>query len=399
MREEDRFLSGVNYWPARKAMYWWKDFSRQETATDFQRIAEMGLRLIRIFLLWEDFQPEPKRFPVTTLNHLVTVLELAEQYGLKVLPTFFTGHMCGLNWIPYWMLESRRATQARYPVYTAGKLHNYKIRNYYTDLEVLQAQVAQLKEISRVLKGHPALWGWDLGHQTSACSQPPDRESALVWLRVMTETLREEDHTLPITMGLHTSDLEEDLQLGPAEVGRYCDFIGLQVYPATLDWSRGSKDSQVVGFLVQITGWLGQRPVLIEGLGVAVEPPGSYPLDDGLRKTLVGEKEAAVFYQQALDLLQQSGCLGALAWCYSDYEVTLEELPPFSEHPEERFFGLFDASGKPKASTQAWTLASNWQVGSTGQSPGWIDLSPEEFYQAPKDHLQRLYHNFLDLGG
>ena len=53
------FPLGVNYWPRRKAMYWWKDFDRDEVAEEFDVIAGLGMRLVRIFLLWEDFHRRP----------------------------------------------------------------------------------------------------------------------------------------------------------------------------------------------------------------------------------------------------------------------------------------------------------------------------------------------------
>ena len=51
------FRVGVNYWPRRKAMAWWKDFDRAEVADELDVIADLGMSLVRIFLLWEDFQP------------------------------------------------------------------------------------------------------------------------------------------------------------------------------------------------------------------------------------------------------------------------------------------------------------------------------------------------------
>ena len=53
------FLLGVNYWPRRKAMYWWPDFDEAEVREEFALIKELGLSLVRIFLLWDDFQPAP----------------------------------------------------------------------------------------------------------------------------------------------------------------------------------------------------------------------------------------------------------------------------------------------------------------------------------------------------
>ena len=55
----DRFVLGVNYWPRRKAMYWWSDFDRSEVEDEFDLIAALGLNVVRLFLLWDDWQPDP----------------------------------------------------------------------------------------------------------------------------------------------------------------------------------------------------------------------------------------------------------------------------------------------------------------------------------------------------
>jgi endo-1,4-beta-mannosidase len=387
------FITGVNYWPAKKAMYWWKDFSRKEVAEDFSRIAEVGLRNIRIFLLWEDFQPEPNKFPPSVLDHLVTVLDEAEKTSLHVMVTFFTGHMSGINWLPSWMLSSGQE-KGRFPVVSAGKLHHYRIRNCYTDLEVIHAQVAQLKEVSRVVKGHPALSGWDLGNEPSVYTIPPSREAAHIWLQSMSDTLREQDSTLPITIGLHLEDLEEDRYLGPAEAASYCDFLSMHGYPLYADWARGHLDVSVLPFLAQITGWLGQKPVLFQEFGLPVRTdiqPGE--TIEGF--SFATEEEAERFYQQALELLHQCGSIGALAWCYSDYDRTLWDFPPFNEKIHERFFGLFYPDGRPKAHARVFAIAQEWVAQEMNQEPEWIDLARTEFYSSPKQNLIRLYHRFL----
>ena len=55
----DRFVLGVNYWPRRKAMYWWSDFDRIEVEEEFDLIASLGFNVVRLFLLWDDWQPGP----------------------------------------------------------------------------------------------------------------------------------------------------------------------------------------------------------------------------------------------------------------------------------------------------------------------------------------------------
>ena len=53
------FTLGVNYWPRRKAMYWWSDFDADEVREEFGVIRGLGLNMVRIFLLWDDWQPTP----------------------------------------------------------------------------------------------------------------------------------------------------------------------------------------------------------------------------------------------------------------------------------------------------------------------------------------------------
>ena len=59
MTQHTTFTLAVNYWPRKKAMYWWKDFDRAEVEAEFGEIAALKLQVARIFLFWEDFQPAP----------------------------------------------------------------------------------------------------------------------------------------------------------------------------------------------------------------------------------------------------------------------------------------------------------------------------------------------------
>ena len=85
------FVLGVNYWPRRKAMYWWNNFDIGEVREEFRVIHEIGLNVVRIFLLWDDFQPEPTSVSKGALDHLANVAEIAEENNLGLDVTFFTG--------------------------------------------------------------------------------------------------------------------------------------------------------------------------------------------------------------------------------------------------------------------------------------------------------------------
>src|SRR5207249_11490693 len=80
------YLLGVNYWPARKFVRMWSQFDPREVAEDFARIESLGLRLVRIFVFWPDFQPEPDRVDEAQLENLRAGFELAWEQHLLLIP-------------------------------------------------------------------------------------------------------------------------------------------------------------------------------------------------------------------------------------------------------------------------------------------------------------------------
>ena len=107
----DSFRLGVNYWPRRKAMYWWPEFDRGEVAEEFDVMASLGISVVRVFLLWDDWQPSSDSVSSERLRDLGVVLDLAAERDLGLDITFFTGHMSGPNWSPGWLLDASRDTR------------------------------------------------------------------------------------------------------------------------------------------------------------------------------------------------------------------------------------------------------------------------------------------------
>ena len=83
-----------------------------------------------------------------------------------------------------------------------------------------------------------------------------------------------------------------------------------------------------------------------------------------------------------------------MLWCYTDYDVAMEESPPLDLVVHERSFGLWRADGSPKPSVAiVKAFAGARRVAAPGDYP-WIDLEPEDFFDAPAVHLQRLYRRY-----
>lgn len=376
-----RFDVGINYWPARTGMRWWKDFSRAEIVADLDTMAGAGCASVRVFLLWEDFQPAPDRASASALRDLTTVADLAVERGLRLVPTLFTGHMSGANWLPRW--ATRPGRPDRFRVVCDGRYENVLPRNWYSDDGITSAQELLAREAAGALRGHPALSAWDLGNENSNVCVPETHEQALAWLSRMTAGLRSGDPACRVTIGLHMEDLEQDRRLGPADAAAVCDFLCMHGYPLYAPWAKSPTDPTLPAFLGGITRWLGGKDVFFEEFGM----PARTTEEDAAADTYVAE---------ALDGLHEAGMTGAMLWCFSDYAPQIWDEPPFDVAPHERSFGLWRADGtrKPAARHLARYRAIERRVAPS--TPAWIDLDRTRYYEAPLENLKHLYARFAE---
>jgi endo-1,4-beta-mannosidase len=378
-------------------MGWWTDFDRTEVADDFALIAASGLDSIRLFLTWADFQPAADEVERRMLDRLIAVADLAAGAGLAVVPTLFTGHMSGVNWIPAWALGGTDRDD-RFRVVSDGRVTGSALRNWYSDPVIVRAQTSLATETARALAGHEAVWLWDLGNENSNCVIPPTRSSAREWLRQIVSSIRTADPEARVTVGLHMEDLENDRVLGPREASEACDVLSMHGYPIYARWADGPTDEQLLPFLADVTRWLaGGCDVLFAEFGLPTYRRGD-PAGEAIRRrdasSLVEEQAAAAYTERALEALQRAGCVGAMLWCYSDYDPAIWEDPPLDLAVHERSFGLWRADGSPKPSVAVVeAFAGARRLAAPGDYP-WIDLEPEEFLVEPNVALPRLYARY-----
>lgn len=395
---KDRFVVGINYWPREKAMAWWREFEVSIVEMDFSLLADYGFDVVRIFLLWEDFHPGMGEVSVPSLDHLVQVAEAAINYKLQILPTFFTGHMHGVNWLPPWMLKSGKEDE-RFPIFCRGNVQKASIRNFYGDRDIWKAQKLLIREVANALQGHPAIWGWDLGNEPSNVLFPPSKDMARAWLEEMVTELKRRDEDLPVTLGLHQEDLEEDRVLGPKEAGALCDVLSMGAYPCYAEWADGPLDEKAPLFLAFLTEWLGGKEVFLGEFGVPTEPGEGVLSPDDREKLgdvdLISEGDAGKFYRNVFELMIAHGFPGAFAWCFSDCEPALWDGFPLDNHVHERYFGLFRFNGSAKEAAKVIPTIDR-RRGRREPRSDWIDMKPDEYYRRPREHLERLYRRFKD---
>ena len=403
-----RFRLGINYWPSDLAMYWWKHFDEHQVKRDFARIRAAGFDSVRIFLLWEDFQPASDRVSKRALSRLVRVADAAHSHGLDLIPTLFTGHMSGVNWIPRWAIDPDRppdpaSSAARFRIVADGQVVSGSLKCWFLDENVACAQVRLASAAARALEGHPALWAWDLGNENSNCCVPPTRDAAVEWLDRVSAGIRAADSRVLITLGLHMEDLMEDRRLGPREAARFCDFLCMHGYPIYADFAKGPTDAHILPFLGLITCWLGGCDVLFAEFGAPTFPAERRDSDRVQPRapaiSLLEGENAAAFTRCAVEMLRAFGFLGTMLWCYADYKEALWSRPPLDEAAHERWFGLWGADGSPKPAVEEIHSFEGLPRAPPQRDLAWIDVDPDEFYTLPRQHLSRLYRRFCDRFG
>jgi endo-1,4-beta-mannosidase len=396
------FRVGVNYWPRRKAMGWWKSFDRGEVAGELDVIAGLGLRLVRLFLLWEDIQPSPEVIAPAVLDDLETVADLAADRGLGLDVTFFTGHMSGPNWVPAWLLGGDEVVPDRRQVVSGADLDAGSYRNPFVDAVALHAAELQLRTVVGRLHQHPAMWAWNLGNEPDLFALPPDDRAGPEWAKRLFGIIRELDDAHHATVGLHAASLETDNGLRVDRLFEAADMAVMHAYPIYANFGAQPLDPDAVPFATALAAALSGRPALMEEFGACTAPRGHdtetwewQALGRTWRQVMLAEDVLAEHVAEVLPRLVEVGALGALLWCFADYHEDLWGQPPCDTKLHERHFGLVrpDGSLKPHAEVVQRFILSEPRI-SAPSARARMDVDGDAFYADPAATSAALFERF-----
>jgi endo-1,4-beta-mannosidase len=396
------FPVGVNYWPRRKAMGWWKGFDRGEVADEFALIADLGMSLVRIFLLWEDYQPTPTAVSETALADLETVCDVAAGQGLGLDVTFFTGHMSGPNWAPPWLLGGSMPVPEARQVVSGSNRDAGSYRNPFVDPEALEAAVLLLRAVVGRLADHEAIWAWNLGNEPDNFALPPDGRAGPAWARRMFEAIAELDDRHHTTVGLHSPSLMRDNGLRADRMFVDADIAVMHTYPIYANFGAGALDPDTVPFATALTAALSGKPALMEEFGACTAPPGEETttwewdaLGASWSQIMLSEETLAEHLREVLPRLVEVGSTGALLWCFADYHEELWDRPPCDTKLHERHFGLVrpDGSLKPHAEVVREFIASGPTIAEPSPRAR-IEVDGDAFYADPGAVVGDLYAAF-----
>lgn len=402
------FVLGVNYWPRRKAMYWWPNFDADEVAEEFDIIASLGMRVVRVFLLWDDWMPTPDAVVPERLRDFGRVCDLAAARGLGLDVTFFTGHMSGPNWAPRWMLDKHEPAHSVYvkQVMSEGRIVDSMYRNMFHDPQAIRASELLLDTVVGEYRDHPAIWMWNLGNEPDLFAQPRTAEDGRRWARDMRARVRAIDPAHPVTCGLHAASLVWDNGLRVDKVFGETDVAVMHGYPMYADWARENLDPDFVPYLCALVSALAGKPCLAEEWGGCTAPNGrdsetwnwiSYQ-NEPRTQFMASETALAEYVGRVLPKLVEVGSPGAMLWCFADYHESLWDRPPCDPHgaTHERHFGLVRPDGtlKPHAEVIRRFAETQPQV-QPAQRTVALDVTPDAYYEDALGHARRLYQDYI----
>lgn len=339
-------------------MEMWARFDIGEIREDFARIAGLGLGGVRFFLRWADFQPAPGEISSECRANFVRVLDAANECGLVTMPTLFTGHMSGVNWLPAWTLDAG-TPHGRFRTFTERGESPYGIGDFYRG-DLLEAQRLFANTVGRDARDHPALYLWDLGNEFSNMREPAKPEDAAHWSGALAHDLFAASNARA-TGGLHAEDLERDRGIRPSSIAEPWPIATMHGYSVYSAFARDRYDTEVVPYLYELAQSCAGKRVLFSEFGNPTCPPGADAIG---AMACLSEEEMARYAYGVLDDLQRRGARGAYWWCWADYAAEIARTPPFDAAAHELTFGIVRADGseKPVARTLAAFAAERREI-------------------------------------
>ena len=387
-----RFELGCNYWPRRSAMYMWRELDLGEVRAELAHMRDLGFRVVRFFLLTEDFMPAPMTVAKGKVGQLVEVARIAREEKIATIPTLVTINMSGKLWWPSWMKDDLGTP-----------------KGLYSDPTILRSQALLVETCAAALAGDSSIRAFDLTNEIDDALRLPSRDAGWLWTALLAASVRRAAPGVPIQFGAHLPSLTASTHMRIDDLAKVVDEDCMHAYPLYCEVAKGFLDPELVPFSCALTAELaatGRAPLMHE-FGICTAPKGSRGLtitDDFLGRPLpqylASEEEGAHYYEEVLERLAVTGAAGAYAWCYGDYAPTLFDRAPFATAIRERSFGLVRADGSEKPAAEvvrAFAARLERHEVPFGVAPKLLDVTADAYYTAPERHFRRLYDRWLGL--
>ena len=336
---ENKYMLGTNYWGRKWGTEMWLHYDGKEVRREFARLKEYGVRCLRVFPNWRDFQPVARAYawrgthgeyvnaktgaPVyddgvdaERIEEFRDLCRAAEEIGISLVVSIVTGWMSGMLFTP--------------PV-LGGK-------NLISDPEASMWMTRFIHRLVREVKGERSIVAWDLGNECNCLGGAENAFEAYRWTRSVVDAIRAEDRSRPIASGMHGLFSGDESPWQVSHQGELCDIMTTHPYPSpTVGGDNEPYTRLRMTFLptaqsLFYTG-VGKRPAYIQESGTFTQALG-------------GRQMSADFMRIQILSSLVNGLCGYQWWCA--WEQGHMDFPPYSWAMVERELGLFDKEDRPK---------------------------------------------------
>ena len=340
--ETGNYVLGCNYWASHAGTNMWNDWRPEVVDADLEQISKSGMSVIRVFLLWPDFQPIyqfyssngtrqevrfknealPKNGPgcdgvnIEALTHFGQLADMANKHQIKLIVGLITGAMSGRLFVPQ-ALEGRKIL---------------------SDPVSLMWQVKLVRRIVHEFKDHTAILAWDLGNECNVMEDVVGYEAAYTWTATVSNAIRAEDSTRPIVSGMHSLTSDTKAKWRIQDQAELTDIITTHPYLFWTPHTNQDPANTIRSIMhsaaeTRFYGDIGGKPCLVEETGIMG------PME-------ANEKTKTDFLRSILFNNWANDCQGLLWWCAYDQDIL--DFPPYEWIAVERELGLFKSDRSPK---------------------------------------------------
>lgn len=333
------FILGCNYWASNAGADMWRDFDVDAIRADLDALSHYGVRYMRVFPNWRDFQPimplyggrgalaeyclEGERTPENeyyldegVMARFSTFLDLCDEYGIRLIVGLVTGWMSGRLYVP----------TALY-----GK-------NVLTDPTALWFEQLFIRGFVTRFKDRDAIYAWDLGNECN-CMADANHAEAVNWTATVANAIRSADPTRPVVSGMHGLALDPDSPWQIRDQAAWTDILTTHPYPY---WNMHTRNDLTLSARTllfptaqgKLYAECGGRPCLCEEIGT-------------MGPMLASDDAAANFLRVNLFSLLANGQAGVMWWCA--HEQSMLTAFPYSHNMVEKELGLLLPDRSPKA--------------------------------------------------
>ena len=332
------FILGCNYWASNAGADMWRDFDADTVRADVAVLAEHGVKYMRIFPNWRDFQPvmplyggsgrlveyrleggkrpeNPYYLDEEMLRRFELLLDVCDTHGIRVIVGLVTGWMSGRLYVP----------TALY-----GK-------NVLTDPTAIYFEQLFIKGFVERFKSREAIYAWDLGNECN-CLAPATREEALLWTATISNAIRAADPTRPVVSGMHGLDVAPTAPWQIRDQAAWTDILTTHPSPYFTGHTRNDGITEPRTLLYptaqgKFYSECGGRPCLAEEIGT-------------LGPMLASNTAAADFLRVNMFSLWANGQEGVMWWCA--HEQSMLSAFPYSHNMIELELGMLNPDRSPK---------------------------------------------------